>query len=89
MAFLDEVISDSKSDNTCAKPLRAQEPYGAKLGVTIWSNECKNADRMKICSMAGPARIMIMFAIRKIAPLVPTSITRSNSQKQENRGKPQ
>ena len=36
----------------------------AKFGDKIWSNECKNADRMNICFMAGPARSCLAFTLQ-------------------------
>ena len=36
----------------------------AKFGDKIWSNECKNADLMNICFMAGPARSCLAFTLQ-------------------------
>ena len=33
--------------------------HGTKFGVAMWSNECKNAERIITCFMAGPARRVI------------------------------
>ena len=56
MSFLDKINSDSKTSDVCKMRYTLSNTV-ATFGVRIFPDNCKNAGRMKICFMAGPARI--------------------------------
>ena len=56
MSFLDKINSDSKTSDVCKMRYTLSNTV-ATFGVRIFPDNCINAARMKICFMAGPARI--------------------------------